>query len=204
MIDLDAIENDLVGAYRLRLAGCARRRKRIRVGVVVTVLAGAFAAAAVASGIGEDLHLDPTKWTVLGGGSTDDGRGSYVHAQRNADGSPSTFMVEHDAGLPPYQAFLLHEDTKAAADSTSPVPVLRESGPLCSPAQLTRAETVALATLASLSPGVSFDDAKRPVAEALDREFADAPCRGLEYAGEQARLVWVGTEPRKLLMPGAR
>jgi hypothetical protein len=45
-----------------------------------------------------DLHLDPTKWSVLGGGSTDDGRGAYVHAQRRSDGSYSTFLVEHDAG----------------------------------------------------------------------------------------------------------
>ena len=36
--------------------------------------------------------------------------------------SNSTFMVEHDAGLTPYEAFLLHERTRAAADATSPCP----------------------------------------------------------------------------------
>jgi hypothetical protein len=103
----------------------------------------------MASGIGPDLQLDPAKWSILGGGSTDNGRGAYVHAQNKADGGHSTFMVEHDAGLAPYDAFLLHERTRAAADATSPVPVRTEPGALCTAAQLTRAERVALATLRS-------------------------------------------------------
>jgi hypothetical protein len=34
--------------------------------------------------------------------------------------------------------------------------------------------------------------------------FADAPCRGLDYASERARFVFAGIEPRSMLMPGAR
>jgi hypothetical protein len=113
-------------------------------------------------------------------------------------------MVEHDDGVDRYQAFLLHERTKAAADSTSPVPQLEEPGPLCTAAQLTRAETVALQTLAGVTPGTSPDAAKETVDIALGDAFASDPCRGVEYAGEQARLVWAGVEPRALLMPGAR
>jgi hypothetical protein len=204
MIDLTALERDLTDAYGARLRTLRRRRRVVRSTAAVAVLAGAFAAVALASDIGGDLQLDPTKWAVLGGGSTDGGRGSYVHAQRRADGSHSTFMVEHDSGLAPYQAFLLHERTKAAADATSPVRVATEPGPLCTPEQLTRAETVALQALAPVAPGTSADATKPAVDDAVGKAFGDSPCRGLEYAGEQARLVWAGTEPRSLLMPGAR
>jgi hypothetical protein len=204
MIDLLAIEEDLLGAYRTRLAARRRRRKLVRAGALVTALASVFAGVAVAGGIGDDLELDPTKWIVVGSGSTDDGRGGYVHAERTEDGSPSTFMVEHDAGLGRYQAFLLHEQTKAAADASSPVPVREEPGKLCTADQLTHVEVVALQTLAGLPAATSVDDANAPVVEALGSAFAGAPCRGLAYAGEQARLVWAGVEPGALLMPGAR
>jgi hypothetical protein len=201
VIDLQAIEQDLLGAYRKRLVA-KQRRRRIRGVAAVIVAAGALSAVAIASD--GDLQLDPTQWSVLGGGSTDAGQGSYVHAVRKSDGSHSTFMVEHDSGLAPYQAFLLHLDTKSAADASSPVPVREEPGPVCMPEQLTRAEIVASQTLARLAPGTSVEAATQPVLEALGRDFDGSPCRGLEYGGEQARFVWAGIEPRSLLMPGAR
>jgi len=204
MIDLGAIEHDLMIAYAARIERVRRRRRAARVTVAALAVACAFAAAAVASGIDAGLQLDPTKWAVLGRGSTDDGRGSYVHAQRTEDGSHSTFMVEHDAGLEPYQAFLLHERTKAAADATSPVPLLREPGPLCNPEQLGRAEVIALQTIGRLPVGTSSADAKEAIAIDLDDAFGTTACRGLEWAGEQAQLVAAGTEPRSLLMPAAR
>jgi hypothetical protein len=203
MIDLDAIGRDLSVAYGGRLRRQRRRRRAVGALTVAAVVA-ALAAAAVASDLGFDLQLDPAKWNVLGGGSVDGGRGAYVHAQRTADGSPSTFMVEHDAGLDPYQAFLLHERTKAAADATSPVPVQPEAGALCSESELTRAEVVALDALAAFPPGTPADATKAAVDRAVAGAFAASPCRGLEYGGEQARLVYAGIEPRALLMPGAR
>jgi hypothetical protein len=134
------------------------------------------------------------KWTILGGGSTDGGRGAYVHAKRTVDGSHSTFMVEHDAGLAPYAAFLLHERTRAAADATSPVPVQTEPGTLCSPNALTRAETVALGALSAFPAGTATNVTRQAVDQAVAAAFRDAPCRGLEYAGEQARFVYAGIE----------
>ena len=111
MIDFSAIERDLVAAYTGRLERRRRRRRISGAGALVIAVAGVFATVAIASDIGPNLQLDPTKWTILGGGSTDNGRGAYVHATRIEDGSQSTFMVEHDAGLAPYAAFLLHEQT---------------------------------------------------------------------------------------------
>jgi hypothetical protein len=188
----------------------ARRRRQRRLHVAGASVLGVlvFAAAALASGIGPDLQLDPTKWTILGGGSVDGGKAAFVHAQRKDDGGHSLFMVEHDAGLDRYQAFLLHEQVKAlgnAAEAADGVPVPAEPGELCTAAQLTRAENVALDTLrSSFAPGVSPDAAKSAVDRAVQAAFAEKPCRGLEYAGEIARLVYAGTEPTADLMPGAR
>jgi hypothetical protein len=42
------------------------------------------------------------------------------------------------------------------------------------------------------------------VDDAVTAAFTGAPCRGLEYAGERARFVYAGVEPRTMLMPGAR
>ena len=204
MIDLDALGRDLSAAYDRRLSHLRRRRRAARAGGAAALLACAFATVAAASGVGPDLGLNPADWSILGGGSTDGGRGAYVHARRTTDGSHSTFMVEHDAGLAPYQAFLLHERTKAAADATSPVAVRTEPGALCTPAQLTRAETVALQALAAFAPGTPADATKAATDSAVTTEFAGDLCRGLEYAAEQARLVYAGVEPRTLLMPGAR
>ena len=114
-------------------------------------------------------------------------------------------MVEHDAGLPAYRAFLLHERTLAAAQGASPVPVRVEQGDLCTPAELTRAEAVALATLrASFPVGMSANATRAAVNDAVQAAFAGSPCRGLEYGGEQARLVYAGKEPDSMLMAGAR
>ena len=201
---LEAIGRELQSAVGRRIERRRRRRRTLRVGGAAAVLALAVSAAAIASGIGPELQLDPTKWSLLGGGSVDEGQGQFVHAQRKADGSHSTFMVEHDAGLAPYQAFLLHERTRAAADATSPVPVRTEPGALCSPAELTRAETVALTRLAAFPAGTAATATKADVDAAVAAAFSGAPCRGLEYASEQARLVYAGVEPRTFLMPGVR
>jgi len=194
MIDVDGIGRDLNAAYGRRLERDRRRRRRARAGGGAALLAGVFATVALASGVGPDLQLNPAEWSILGGGSTDDGRGQYVHAQRTSDGSHSTFMVEHDAGLAPYQAFLLHERTKAAADGTSPVPVRTEPGPLCTPAQVTRAESTALTALRD----------KADPAAAVAAAFSDERCRGVDWSVERAQAVTAGKEPASMLMPGAR
>ena len=204
MTDLVALEQDLRTAVARRIERGQRRRRRLSVIAVAAVITTGLCAAAVASGIAGDLGLDPTKWEVLGGGSVDNGRGAYVHAQRREDGSNSTFMVEHDAGLAPYRAFLLHEQTLAAAQASSPVPVRREQGELCTADELTRAESVALARLRStFALGADADATKATVDDAVAAAFAGAPCKGLEYAGEQARLVYAGVMPVSRLMPGS-
>jgi hypothetical protein len=53
-------------------------------------------------------------------------------------------------------------------------------------------------------PGASPDATRVAVTAALAAEFKNAPCAGLEYAGEQARLVYSGRQPESTLMPGAR
>ena len=201
--DLVAIGEDLRAALVRRLESRQRRRRRLVVVVVAGLVASGFSAVAIASGVADDLQLDPTKWAILGGGSVDQGRGEFVHAERISDGSHSTFLVEHDANLPAYQAFLLHEHTLAAAEATSPVPVRVESGDLCTPSALTRAETVAMSTLrAQVLPRSDADATKGAVDASLQSAFADSLCRGLEYAGEQARLAYAGVQPASKLMPG--
>jgi len=112
-------------------------------------------------------------------------------------------MVEHDAGLPAYQAFLLHEQTLAAAQASSPVPVEIEPGALCTPSALARAEAVALSTLRTQFPaGTNADATKASVDAAVLAAFKGSPCKGLEYAAEQARLVYAGVQPASMLMPG--
>ena len=132
--DFEAIERDLTIALGRRLETRRRTNRRIRTALLTVAVAGAFSTAAIASGIAGDLQLDPTKWSILGGGDVDGGSGAYVHAQNREDGSNATFMVEHDAALAPYQAFLLHQKTVAAAQASSPVPVRVEPGELCSAA----------------------------------------------------------------------
>lgn len=203
--DFEALGRDLQLALGRTIHRRQRRRRHTRFAAISFAMAGASAAVAIASGIGPDLQLDPTKWSILGGGSVDSGSGAYVHATNREDGSHSTFLVEHDAGLPAYQAFLLHEKTLAAAEQTSPVPVRVERGDLCTPSALTRAESVALVTLRSgFAPGTNADATKPAIDSALAAAFAGSMCRGLEYAGEQARLVYAGRQPESKLMPGAR
>jgi hypothetical protein len=203
--DLEAIGRDLQHALERRLSNKRRRGHSVRLAGLCLVVTGTFATVAYASGIGADLQLDPSKWSILGGGSVDDNRGAYVHAKNREDGSNSTFMVEHDAGLPAYQAFLLHQKTLAAANSTSPVAVRTEPGALCTPEAVARAETVALVTLrAEFTPGTSPDATREAVTTAVAAAFENALCAGLEYAGEQARLVYSGRQPESTLMPGAR
>jgi hypothetical protein len=203
--DFELIGLDLSAALHRWMETRRRKGRRIRIALLSAAVAGAFSAAAIASGIAGDLGLDPTKWSVLGGGDVDGGRGAYVHAMNLEDGANATFLVEHDAGLAAYQAFLLHEQTLAAAQVSSPVLVRVERGELCSPAAVTRAEQIALSILsAAFSRGESPDTSKQAVDDATATAFADAPCRGLEYAGEQARLVYAGVQPSSKLMPGAR
>jgi hypothetical protein len=203
--DLQALGDDLFAALSRRAGTTRRRGHRLRVAALVAGAMGVFAATAIASGIAADLNLDPTQWSILGRGSVDDGKAEYVHGQRLSDGSHSTFLVEHDAGLAPYDAFLLHEKTLAAARATSPVPVSGESGALCSRAELQRAESVALATLrAAFAAGTDADATKAAVDTSVQAAFTGAPCRGLEYAGEQARFVYAGVQPVSTLMPGVR
>jgi hypothetical protein len=205
MTAAEALWHDLDVAINRRIARAARRRRARRLGAVSACAVGLLASGAIASGIASDLDLAPSEWAVLREGQVDGGRGAYVHAARDADGVHSTFMVEHDDGLARYDAFLLHERTLAAADATSPVPVREEAGSLCTREQLTDAERVALAALnAQLQPDAAFDATGAAVSRALADAFASTPCRGLAYAGEQARLVFAGKQPASKLMPGAR
>jgi len=200
---LDTIGADLGLAYGRFLRRGERRRRVIRFAAAAAAAASIFVGAAFASGIGDDLGLDPTKWSILGGGDVDHGKAVYAHVKRLEDGSSSTFMVEHDADLSPYQAFLLHERVVDAANATSPVAVPAEKGALCTAAELTRAEGVALAALrASFPPGTKPDASRQEVDDALASTFAGALCKGLEWAGERARFVYAGIEPKKSLMPG--
>jgi hypothetical protein len=179
--ELEAIGLQLQAAY----AGRLRRRRLVRVAAAGAAAVAALAvSAAAATG---DLQLDPMKWEVLSGGSVDNGAGQYVHAKSKLDGGPSTFMVEHDAGIDRYRAFLLHERLRAAADSTSPVEVQAEPGSLCTRDELTRIEQSTLDALrANGSPQTAT---------------AGDQCRGREYGIEIARRVFTSNEPAADLMP---
>ncbi|MEP6893551.1 MAG: hypothetical protein ABI927_07190 [Gaiellaceae bacterium] len=203
--DLEAIGYDLHRLLGRRIDVRLRRKRRLRTSGLAAGFLGVFAAVAVASGVGGDLQLGPTKWSVLGTGSVDDGQGAYVHARKLDDGSNSTFLVEHDADLPPYRAFVLHETTLAAAERTSPVPVRSEPGALCTPAQLTRAEVVALSVLrTTFSPAAPPAASKAAVDGAVQTAFATSPCKGLEFGAEQARLSYASVLRDTKLMPGAQ
>jgi hypothetical protein len=205
LTDIAAIGADLHLALVRRLERRQRRRRRLVATFATGLVASVLTAAAIASGLDGDLRLDPTKWAILGSGTVDEGRGAYVHAERLSDSSHSTFLVEHDVDFAPYRAFLLHEQTLAAAQASSPVPVRIESGDLCTPSAVTRAEAVAMSTLrAEFAPGTHVDATRNAVDSSVRAAFAGSPCRGLEYAGEQALLVYAGVEPASRLMPGAR
>ena len=173
--ELEAIGRKLTIAYAVRL----RKQRRSRLAAVAACSALAFAGAAYASGIADDLGLDPTKWEILRGGSVDGGKAAFVQARNRQDGSQSTFMVEHDAGMDRYDAFLLHEKTLDAAGGGP------ESGALCSREQLAQIEQATLDALrANIAPVPS------------------ATCRGRDYGMEIARGVFAGAEPAANLMPG--
>jgi hypothetical protein len=197
--ELIVVGRDLTAGYARLLERRRRRRRALRLATACVGVFCAFTAAAFASGIGGDLQLDPTKWTIFDRGSIDSGHAQYVKARSNVDGRDSVFMVEHDVALPRYEAFLLHERTVAATGGD------REAGSLCTASELTRAESVALRALGgTAAPGASAD-ATAGIADAAVRDaFAGAPCRGLAYASERARFVYAGVEPRSMLMPGAR
>ena len=173
--ELETIGRQLRAAHSARL----RRRRRARLGTVAACCVLAFGGAAYASGVADDLGLDPTKWEILSGGTVDGGQAAWVRAKSLEDGRPSTFMVEHDAGMDRYDAFLLHEKTLDEAGGSP------ESGALCTHEELTRIEQQSLDALrAGTQPGA-----------------ADS-CRGRAYAIEIARGVYAGVEPAKNLMPG--
>jgi hypothetical protein len=197
--ELVVVGRDLTAGYARLLERRRRRRRALRLVSACAAVFCVFTAAAFASGIGGDLQLDPTKWTIFDRGSVDGGRAQYVKAHSNADGRDSTFMVEHDVTLPRYDAFLLHERTVAAAGGD------REAGALCTRDELTRAETVAMQALSrGAAPGANADATVGLADAAVHDAFAGTPCRGLAYAGERARFVYAGIEPRTMLMPGAR
>ncbi len=185
--ELEVVGHDLHAALARRIAHTQHRARRVRLGAAVVTALAVFAGTAAAVD-GDLTFIDPTKWTIFERGSVDNGRAEYAKAHATDGSGDSTFMVEHDAGLERYDAFLLHERTIDAAGGS------HEDGALCSRAELTRAEQVALAALR----------AGTPPAAAVEAEFAGPPCRGLEYAAEQARLVHSGIQPASLLMPGAR
>jgi hypothetical protein len=108
---LELIGHDLDVAVRQLIARPQRRRRAVRITGATLTVAAIFSAVAVASGIGPDLQLDPSKWRIriLHRGEVDNGRAAYVHATENATGRHSLFMVEHDADLDRDEAFLLHE-----------------------------------------------------------------------------------------------
>jgi len=202
---LDALGRDLHAALSRRHARATRRRRILSITAAAAAVAVVVVAVAVASGVGPELQLDPAKWTILGSGTVDNGKGEYVHAQNKATGGHSSFSVEHDAALSRYDAFLLHEKLLDAENSTSPVPGPTEPGPLCTASQLTRAESVGLAKLrATFAAGTSPETTQTAVDAAIQAEFAGSPCRGLAYASERARWVFAGREPESQLMPGVR
>jgi ribosomal protein L18 len=205
---LDALGADLHAAVGRRIARRQRRRKLSRLGVLSLVLAAAMSTVALASdSIG--LHtfgLDSGRFTLLGGERTDD-RAGYITVRDNQTGHTSVFQIAEDDGLDRYAAFELHQRTAAAAGT-------REDGEDCSAGELTRAQVVALETLAaSFAPGTMVPDRSSPPAHAqakaavdgaVDRAFAGRTCSGLRYAGEIALLVYAKVEPVGDLMPGAR
>jgi hypothetical protein len=197
---VDALWSDLEDAIGRDIASSARRARRRRVAALCALSLAAASSAAIASGVASDLDLVPEGWAVLRGGTVDGGRGAFAEAVRRADGASSTFLLEHDDGLAPYDAFLLHQRTlAAAADPGAPA---GEACDLCTPVELSRAETLALSVLrAGFPPGTPADRTRPAVDAALARGFAGAPCAGLEYAGERARFVFAGVEPASKLMP---
>ena len=195
----DALGRDLHAAVERKVATRRRLRRAARAGAVALALTTFSTTVAVASTGVSFGDLDPTKWTILGRGEVD-GRASYVKARNNETGDEATFLEARDAGLDRYEAFTLHQRALAAAGSLP-----NEAGATCTADELTRAEVVALETLAGIGPpGLAKDAGTARVDAATRAAFGDHPCQGLQYAGERARWVYAGEEPESMLMPGAR
>ena len=195
----ELLGRDLHAAVERKVATRRRLGRAARAGAVALALTTFSTAVAVASTGVSFGDLDPTKWTVLGRGEVD-GRASYVNARNNETGDEATFLEARDAGLAPYEAFTLHQRALAAAGSLP-----NEARATCTADELTRAEIVALETLAGIGPpGLPKDAATARVDAATRAAFGDQPCQGLQYAGERARWVYAGEEPESVLVPGAR
>jgi hypothetical protein len=196
---LDVLERDLQRGYARLLA---RRRRRRIASTAATALVALAALATVAVAGTTDLRIDLTKWTILSHGGTADGRGEFVNAENKATGGRSSFFVQHDADVSPYDSFLIFERNQAAARQAGAI-TPAEDGEICTRAELARAESVALATLRSnFAPEAKPDETKAQVDSAVSTAFSGSPCRGLEYAGERARFVFAGAEPESSLMRG--
>lgn len=195
----DVLGRDLHAAVERKVATRRRLTRAARAGAVALALTAFSTTVAVASTGVSFGDLDPTKWTILGRGEVD-GRASYVKARNNQTGDEATFLEAREAGLDRYEAFTLHQRALGAAGSLP-----TEAGTTCTAAELTRAEIVALDTLAGIGPpGLPTDAATARVDAATRAAFGDHPCQGLQYAGERARWVYAGEEPESMLMPGAR
>lgn len=195
----DALGRDLHAAVERKVATRRRLTRAARAGAVVLALTTLSTTVAVASTGVSFGDLDPTRWTILGRGEVD-GRASYVNARDNQTGDEATFLEAREDGLTRYEAFTLHQRALAAAGSFP-----NEAGATCTAVELTRAEIVALETLAGIGPPGLPKDAGTARVDATTRAaFGDHPCQGLHYAGERARWVYAGEEPESMLMPGAR
>ena len=203
--DLEAIGRDLQYALARRQAAGRRRSHRFRLASLVLAITGTFATVAYASGIGADLQLDPTKWAILGSGSVDGGSGAYVHAKDRADGSNSTFLVEHDAGLARVPSVpAAREDVEGRELHVTGPGAHRSRTTLQRRLADTCGERCAEHAQGGLRAGIEPRRNESRRHAAVSQAFETAPCAGLEYAGEQARLVYAGRQPASTLMPGAR
>jgi hypothetical protein len=196
--NLEAFGRDLEAGVRALIARRRRRRRVATITAAIVLAAACFSAVAVASGLVDDLSLNPARWRILDHGDVEGGQASYVRAIDKRSGKQTLFTVVRDRGMDRYRAFLLHEEVAAAAGERSYADGMR----LCSRRELTRAEQVAVAHLeVSFTPAVGVDAMKRSSDKALAAAFAARPCRGLDYAGERARFVFAGVEPPTMLMP---
>ncbi len=195
--ELARIGQDLHAAVGRRIARTRRRARRARQAAAVIAAFAAFAGVAVASGIDDDLRLDPTKWVIFETGSVDGGRGVYVKAWKKDGTGDGTFAVEHAEGLDPYERFLLHLHTSDAAGVSPQITVQ-----VCSREQLTRAEQIALDAFRSHEP--SAGTAPRNADAAVNAAFAGQICRGLDYAIARVGSFYFSFEPASILMPEVR
>ncbi len=195
---LELLGHDLEAGVRALIARRARHRRAATITAAIVLSAASFSAIAVASGLVDDLSLNPARWHILDRGDVESGQASYVRAIDKRSGKQTLFTVVRDRGMDRYRAFLLHEEVAAAAGERPDADGMR----LCSRRELARAEQVAMAHLeASFTPADDVDAMKRSTDMALAATFATRSCRGLDYAGERARFVFAGVEPPTMLLP---